>query len=502
MNRAFKIPPLLLCGAVMFLGVGEIAAGTDILFVALMMLTTFCIGMAYNQLGGVSTFSGILFTVFALRTIVISQVAKVLLFEPAHKHLQNPILTISVYALFYVCAFIGIFLFAGFRVKLPKPAEPETQKHYGLLYAFALCGGVFGTVLYELNGGGYGEQGKTIYNAWHSAGIALSPLLLFSVVLAIDMRLRRSNGRHSVDLLVIVPWVIETFVGFGDTVRVTMLSATVVYFATCVFRGYRFRKRHYAAGAIGALGFIFLLSPIAVYARNFTEGLTWSGRIYQSTSVISEVIHNPDMLLNIEGKLTEKGNPNFSNYFTGSGVSILNRFSLIGPDSTVVYACAGGLHYGLAAVIIDFKIAIPSFLYKDKPREESGQDYIGRISGMSGDSPGVTFPAISLVSDSYGAFGWLGVIVVPLVLVPALFVQVESMYDISRPWGIVAFGLYFLPFGEMMLGRFFSLMVRTPLYLLAFSYVLSFLIRTVPTRGERILRVMTKPGTAAVVGTN
>jgi hypothetical protein len=502
MIRAFKIPPLLLCGAVMFLGVGEIAAGTDILFVALMMLTMLCIGMAYNQLGGVSTFSGILFAVFALRTIVISQVAKVLLFEPAHKHLQNPILTISVYALFFVCVFVGISLFAGFRVKLPKPAEPETQKHYGLLYAFAFCGGLFGTILYELNGGGYGEQGTTVYNTWHTVGIALSPLLLFSLVLAIDMRLRRSNGSHSIDLLVFVPWAIVTFVGFTDTVRLTMLSPTVVYFATCGFRGYRFRIRHYAAATMVLIGFVFLLSPIALYARNFTEGLTWSGRIYQSTSVVSEVIHNPMALLDIEGKLSEKGNPNFSNYFTGSGVSLFNRFSLIGPDSAVVHACAGGLHYGFAAIIIDFKVGIPTFLYKDKPRDESGQDYIGRISGMSGDSPGVTFPAISLVSDSYGAFGWLGVIVVPLVFVPALFVMVESMYDLSRPWGIVAFGIYFAAFGEMMLGRFFNLMIRTPLYLLAFSYLLSFLIRAVPIRGDRRLEVIRRPTTAAATATD
>jgi hypothetical protein len=500
MNRAFKIPPLLLCGAVMFLGVGEIAAGTDILFVAMMMLTMFSIGMAYNQLGGVSTSSGILFTAFALRTIVISQVAKVLLFEPAHKHLQNPILTISVYALFYVCAFIGIFLFAGFRVKLPRPAEPETQKHYGLLYAFAFCGGLFGTILYELNGGGYGEQGTTVYNTWHSVGIALSPLLLFSIVLAIDMRLRGSNGRHSIGLLVFIPWAIVTFVGFTDTLRLMMLSPTVVYFATCGFHGYRFRIRHYAAATMVLIGFAFLLSPIALYARNFTEGLTWSGRIYQSTSIVSEVIHDPKTLLDIEGKLSEKGNPNFSNYFTGSGVSLLNRFSLIGPDSAVVHACSGGLHYGFAAIIIDFKRDIPTFLYKDKPRDQSGQDYIGRISGMSGDARGLTFPAISVVSDSYGAFGWLGVMIVPLIFFPALFVLVESMYDISRPWGIVAFGIYFAVFGEIMLGRFFNLMIRTPIYLLAFSYVLNFAVRTIPSRGDRRSRVMVKPGAAATAG--
>jgi hypothetical protein len=355
---------------------------------------------------------------------------------------------------------------------------------------------LFGTILYELNGGGYGEQGTTVYNTWHSVGIALSPLLLFSIVLAIDMRLRGSNGRHSIGLLVFIPWAIVTFVGFTDTLRLMMLSPTVVYFATCGFHGYRFRIRHYAAATMVLIGFAFLLSPIALYARNFTEGLTWSGRIYQSTSIVSEVIHDPKTLLDIEGKLSEKGNPNFSNYFTGSGVSLLNRFSLIGPDSAVVHACSGGLHYGFAAIIIDFKRDIPTFLYKDKPRDQSGQDYIGRISGMSGDARGLTFPAISVVSDSYGAFGWLGVMIVPLIFFPALFVLVESMYDISRPWGIVAFGIYFAVFGEIMLGRFFNLMIRTPLYLLALSYLLSFVVRRIPTGGDRRIGVRVRPGAA------
>jgi hypothetical protein len=54
----------------------------------------------------------------------------------------------------------------------------------------------------------------------------------------------------------------------------------------------------------------------------------------------------------------------------------------------------------------------------------------------------------------------------------------------------------------MMLGRFFNLMIRTPLYLLAFSYLLSFLIRAVPIRGDRRLEVIRRPTTAAATATD
>jgi hypothetical protein len=65
----------MLFAAITFLVVGELAAGTQPEFVAMMAGTITCIAVTFNLLGGFKTISGIGFSAVALFTIVISQFA-------------------------------------------------------------------------------------------------------------------------------------------------------------------------------------------------------------------------------------------------------------------------------------------------------------------------------------------------------------------------------------------------------------------------------------------
>ncbi|MFZ0632773.1 MAG: hypothetical protein WAM56_15905, partial [Acidobacteriaceae bacterium] len=143
---------------VLALAVGELACGTGLYFVTMMMIAMLSIGVTYNLLGGLSSFSGLMFAGFALRTIVISQFAKVALWEAADKNLEAPALTITVYAVFYLSVVSGVWIFGKQRVRLPKPAEPETESSATLLYATSLILGVAGTFIFELTHRGYGGQ--------------------------------------------------------------------------------------------------------------------------------------------------------------------------------------------------------------------------------------------------------------------------------------------------------------------------------------------------------
>jgi hypothetical protein len=481
--RAFKIPPLVLFASVLLLAGGELAAGTSLAFVSLMVVALVSIGITYNQLGGLATFSGIMFITFAMRNIVISQFAKVFLFEAADKNLESPQLTISVYAVFYLFAMLGVYLFGEFRFDLPRPIEPTTQTRLGLLYAFALPFGIIGVVLTAIYGANYQSEANAQYGPQHALGIALAPLLLFAVVLAVDMRLKKTNGRHSFGLLALIPWAGATFIGLSDSVRVASLMPTVVYFGACHLRGYRFRMRHYGAAFVGLSFFGFFLSPFLLYARGFTANQRFTDRI-EITLNLLRTIHDPRMLANLAGEHIMRSTVLREQYYDAPGTYTLSRFSLIQADSIVVAACANGLHYGLVPTEIDLRKSIPSFLDKNKPRYDSGQDYIGRITGMAGDASDVTAPAISAVGDSYGAFGWLGVILFPFLGFPLYFSVYESIFDFSRPWGTVAFGMSFVSFGEMMINRYIPLLVRDPLIILGFSYLLAWIIGFVPVRAD------------------
>ena len=479
MRRAFKIPTVALFAIVGGLVLGELMSGTDIYFVTMMMITMLSIGFTYNYLGGISTMSGLLFTAFALRTIVISQFAKVILFEAADKNLEVPQLTISVYAVFFVSAMVGVYLFGKMRLRLPRPAEPETTDQSRILYTISLVIGLVATFVFESYSQAYGTQ--TVYNGARNIAVALDPLLLLAFVVAVDDRIRVTDGRHSFSFAALIPWIAATVVGFADTVRTQMMMPTIIYVLMCYLRGYKFRFRHYAVILFGGALFFYFLGPFLLYARIFTEDQTFQNRIYIAFHVL-EAHHDPREIRAIETVANESSN---EQYFSAPGTFLISRLSLIRADSDVIDACSGGFHYGFNAILIEAEWSVPSILYKNKPRDTSGQDYIGRVSGMSGDVEGDTHPQISAVSDSYGAFGWLGVVLFPLLGFPAVFVVYESMFDESQPWGTVAFGTCFFIFGEMMVIRFIPLVLRDTTVILVLSRVIGGFVRTIPTRGDR-----------------
>jgi hypothetical protein len=482
--RAYKIPPLLLFAIVLMLAVCELAEGTSLAFVFMMVVALLSIGLTYNLLGGLGTFSGIMFITFAARNIVISQFAKVFLLEAADKNLEAPQLTISIYAVFYLFAMLGCYMFGNFRFKLPQPIEPTTRTRLGLLYAIALPLGIVGVIFTAIYGANYQSAENTEYGWQHAVGNALAPLLLFAIVLAVDLRLKKTAGRHSFGFLAFIPWIGASFIGICDSVRTAVLMPTVVYFLTCHLRGYRFRIRHYATALAGLAFFAAFLSPLMLFARGLTRDQRFMDRIRITLNIIQS-IHDPrELTSSVEGGVEQSGMQR-EQYYDAPGTFTLSRFSLIKADSIVIAACADGFHYGLEPTRIDLLKSIPSFLYKNKPRDESGQDYIGRISGMSEDAQGLTAPAISAVGDSFGAFGWPGVILFPFLCFPLFFDVFESIFDFSRPWGTVAFGMCFVYFGEMMVNRYLPLLIRNPLLIIGFSYLLTAVLELVPVRSDR-----------------
>ncbi len=452
-----------------------------------MALCLMSIGITYNMLGGISTISGILFSVFALRTIVISQFAKVLLFEAADKNLEAPELTISIYAAYYVSAMVGVFLFCRVRFRLPRPMETFTDGQRKVVYLVSLSVGAAATVAIEIYSRSYGI---TEFNSTRSLGLAFAPLLMFSQVIAVDKRIHDSGGMHSMSMGALIPWAMATMFGLMDTVRTTTMAPTILYFLTCYFRGYRFKARHYLVVASGLVLFVGFLSPFLLFARGEVADQSISQRLSAAFRILAEH-HSPKELRDSVEVATASENGSREQYFSRPGTYLLSRLSLIRADSNVISACASGFHYGLAAVQIEIQRTIPSFLYKNKPRFEGAQDYIGHVSGMSGEGEEVSYPAISAVSDSFGSFGWPGVILFPMICFPLSFIVWQSVFDMSKPWGTVALVLGSLMFGEMMVTRFVPFVLRLPLVIILLSYLIAGVAGFIPVQGAHLEKLRT-----------
>jgi hypothetical protein len=171
-------------------------------------------------------------------------------------------------------------------------------------------------------------------------------------------------------------------------------------------------------------------------------------------------------------------------YYSRPGTGVISRLSLIRSDSNLINVCSSGFRYGWKVFEIDFKYAIPRLLYKNKPEDNSAA-YTGRLTGLNGDDIKNSEVVLSPIADSFGSFGWWSVVLFPLFAFPTLFVIVESMFDMKKPWGTVALGSTLMTFSEMSTGRFIAGIIRMPLQVLFISYLVVGLARLIPTRGDR-----------------
>lgn len=477
-TRSFRIPTLVLLITVLALALGELASGTGLYWIAMMAITLSCIGITYNMLGGLSRISGFLFAAMASATIVISQFAKVILFEPADRNIQAPHQTITVYALYYFCLMVGVFLFGWIRLKLPKPLEPSSLTESRSLYFVSLTVGIIASAIFWIDEFGTLEEKATLA---HSFGLVFSYLILFSLVLAVDSRIRETEGRHSLGLWVIVSAVAADFFQYLNTSRQGMATPVVVYLVSCYVRGYRLKKRHYAGAVLCGIAFQFLISPFALYARPLMQNLTFRNRLAKGY----ELITSPpgwQTLWNAQSKTQTRAT--FDEYYDAPGTYVLSRFSLVRADSDLIAACSHGYHYGFKAMKMDILRNIPRFLYPDKPDRGSGY-YMAGIVGVGGEAEIDSFWDYTEISDSFGAFGWWGVIVFPLLVVPALFIVYESMFDMGRPWGTVALGLGVLSvWGVPMIG-ILNVLIKDPAAILCLSWLAVGLSRILVSPAER-----------------
>jgi len=477
MLKQYKIPITVIFGTVFFLAIAQMATGTSVPFAMEVAGTMICIGLTFNLLGGISSVGGIAFAGFALSTIVISQFAKALFLEPAQKNLEAPDLTIQVYFVFYLSVLVGTFVFGRLRIRLPKPLEPTTEVQADLLYIISFVIGLISTTVFEYYEASEGQQTSQA----HSIGLAFSSLLLLSIVIAVQSTIKKTDGRHSMGIKVILPWVAVVFFGFIETSRGRIVLPAVVYALTCFVSGYRFKRRHYAVALMGIILFQLFLSPLEIYSREYVRQEDFRGRIYEAFFLAFNVPNWTEVRQFSQGGSGSTGGGR-EEYYDRPGTFVLSRLSAIRADSNMISACANGYHYGFEPLKTDILHNLPRFIYPDKPDYDSAA-FTGRVTGLNPDEVENAEAMITAVSDSFGAFGWIGVIAVGLIAFPASFIIYESIFDIRRPWGIVAIGGFCTTFSQVSLGGLFTSSIRTPISIVLLSYLVGIILRMIPVQG-------------------
>lgn len=484
MTPKWTLSPLLVFVVVAVVLTGELLSGTNLYFACMASLAVLCACVTYNFLGGLGSMSGIAFTRFALSTLVISQVGKVLVLERADLNLDTPQVVISVYALFFFSAMLGTMMFSRLRVPLPRPAEPETPTQAQYLYVVALIGGLVGMTLGFLSGF-RGEEGAK--SLTHGISLILNNLLPLSLVLAVDHRIRSTDGRRIFGWMALWPAIVMELTAFLWGSRTGFVVPIAAVFLTGYLRNFSFRKRHIATGAGLAFVFFSFVSPFYLSSRSVRESPTFAEL---ASSMFQSLEQAPSQWSTIKYQVGSEATEDDRavNYFSNPSAVTLNRFALIGPDSTLISACATGFHYSFTSLKLDVFANIPRILYRNKP-DIGSEEYLGQVDGQEAGLEISSHSTITMIADSYGAFDWPGVVVVGFLL-PIAFVIYESMFDMRRPWGTAAAVYMLVGLTEGSMGYVtIDLMIKDPIYILGLSWASMWIVRMIPATGDRVVAV-------------
>lgn len=481
-GRRYLIPlPWLVCATIV-LAVGELVVGTAPIFIPLVSACVLLCGLTYNVFGGACTFAGIIFAQFALRTIVLSQVVKVAIAEPAEKYLEAPILTITVYVAFYASVLFGAYVWQHVLPSFRGAWEFEKISHLKMLYLVLLVAGLGSAVIqvvFEsyMSGSGLGRVLKQSVQV--SQG-----LMLLSCIVAVDIVVRESKGRHSVDWRLLVP-AAYYLVGVATSgERKTAGIFLVVYVATCVLRQYHFRAKHYLSLCAAAIVMVTWVNPVCLYLKQ----VTYNKSMVERVKALGQIYEVPLAEMKKEGDkyLSNEEGMSRESYFENTHVAMLNRLALIRVDSNLISVCADGYHYGWTTMAIEAVLHTPYFLNRSKSAAHKDSSYFtGPLTGIdSGESEGSGEAVLSPIADAFGSFSWLGIFLFGAAGGSFLLTCASKIYDTSKVWGTLAAAGMMANAGEGSMGGFIFGMIRIFVMVFIMSVFFYWIVTHIPARGE------------------
>ena len=105
--------------------------------------------------------------------------------------------------------------------------RPETPAQIDLQYLISLVVGLISNGIfayYEAASEFGGQEAEG-----HGVGVALSGLLIFSLVLAVLNTIRESGGRHSFGIRAFIPWIAMIAFALIRTSRASLLLPSIIY---------------------------------------------------------------------------------------------------------------------------------------------------------------------------------------------------------------------------------------------------------------------------------
>ena len=474
MRRDWK--PFYWSLAIVLLLVLQLWSGTDPAFALLVALFCSLTYLAVKEAGGPATTTGFCIVYLAVQNVLVSQVAKVILWDPADHKLIHPLVTMGVYdrtlAGIYLAAVASRRLGTTRRRPLFAPiTDPERLKWIAWVSTALFVAGSVSIARGSADPGtGEHQYGglSGIVGQFNLIGIAVASGTAYMIT--------ASKGRRSIGLVNLISIGFTFLSGIIGASREGITSAVVLYFVTCFMFRFRFRFIHYAV-LIGGICFAqYILFPYALYARGVVRTPDMQKNIQLASGALLDVISDPLRYQTLPEKTSYDSQVSRVYLYYDKPRSTLDRFTLIKATDALVDATLRDGTVGMDNITPGFLMPIPRSLYPDKPFFSVSNQLAHREPGLVGKNDHSTGITTGFAGDAFSSYGWAGAFVLPFLLMFGWFCFLRFLVQDSlwnNIFGLALFLQVSHNLSEAPLGPLVAGLIASPiLYTLAFWAIL------------------------------
>ena len=396
--------------AAAFLLAAHLALGSNFFSVTLVIVAVVIGSIPLAQYGALN-FGALLVFFVTFRFVGFPLVAKLVMGQPLDSNLQQPVSSFLVVLVGVLAYFVAFQLAAHLNIGKPllKPLVDAGRLRkvsylattVGLFAAFSVASTVSDT-----------QSGVTVAKFF-------TPFLHLGLIAAVAAAIARPGRRRTWDAWVVTVALLD--IGFALVINSRMaLMETILAYAVTVaaFQGH-LSRRLIVTLAVAGVALPLFITPIFLSVRSTRSDLSWGERIQATVDAATSFGDTSRASNDLGGS-----DPNFYLQYYGRGQNTLERVSLINHVDLLKTGSDRAGHVGLEELSRSWERTLPRILSPDKQSDYSEGDWLYcrlRIRCLFGG-----FATAPLIGKSYAAFGWLGVMLYPVIFGFALLVVIKK----------------------------------------------------------------------------
>ena len=396
---------------------GQLIEGTDFIF-AILTTAFICIwAFAFNAAGGIEYTSGAFIFFNGLLTVIIGLTFKIFLFEPGERNLLAPRTTMACYCVGMAGMAVAAVLASGLRTKRGLLKNFDTLE--GMKLGAIIC--LVLTVVLAAFSGLTSQTGSI-----GSAIGQINRFPLMSILLATTYEIKHSNGKRSINWIVLCAVALDFLFGVLYFSKEGMLIGPTAWFLAAVLCRYDFPKRTLVLCLVGVSFTVYYLVPYSQYVRNY-GGTTRAENYAAALHYLGDLNGTRKLYLDQIQLFDITEEPHLFDQREG----FLDRLIILGPDDALINLTEKGKVYGLEPTYQAYANIIPHFIWHGKKVFNTGNVYAHELGELAEDdeTTGVSF---SPMADAYHQAKWLGLmLLLPLDLFLA-FMVTDSLAGSSK----------------------------------------------------------------------